>query len=144
MLGYRALTREDIAAHITVKPDGPQRFTAMFRFPEGREANSNSLGDEIYVDAHILKWHAYANMIGLHTAYELDRVAGRYHDVKDERDARRDGARAGQGEDRLISMRCAGATPFSLRCWTQSTARRRSCPSTSPPNSSCASSPPAC
>jgi len=89
MLGYRALTREDIAAHITVKPDGPKRFTATFRFPEGRAATFELLGDEIYVDAHILKWHAYANMIGLHTAYELDRVAGRYHGIKDERDARR-------------------------------------------------------
>ena len=88
-LGYRALTREDIAAHITVKPDGPKRFTATFRFPEGREATFKLLGDEIYVDAHILKWHSYANMIGLHTAYELDRVAGRYHDIKDERDAQR-------------------------------------------------------
>ena len=29
-----------------------------------------------------LKWHPYANMIGLHTAYELDRVAGRYHALK--------------------------------------------------------------
>jgi hypothetical protein len=28
-------------------------------------------------------------MIGLHTAYEIDRVAGRYHAVKDERDAMR-------------------------------------------------------
>ena len=41
------------------------------------------------MDAHILKWHPYANMIGLHTAYELDRVAGRYHDIGDERSAPR-------------------------------------------------------
>jgi len=38
-------------------------------------------GDEIYVDAHILKWKPMANMLGLHTAYELDRVAGRYDDI---------------------------------------------------------------
>src|SRR6267378_2754935 len=31
-------------------------------------------GDEIYVDARILKWHALANLLGLSTAYELDRV----------------------------------------------------------------------
>ena len=102
MLGYRALTREDIAAHITVKPDGPQRFTATFRFPEGREATFELLGDEIYVDAHILKWHSYANMIGLHTAYELDRVAGRYHDINDERDARR--TVHALGKERMIDL----------------------------------------
>jgi hypothetical protein len=87
--GYRALTREDVAARIAVKPAGPQRFTATFRFPDGREAAYDLAGDEIYVDAHILKWHPYANWIGLHTAYELDRVAGRYRDIKDERSAPR-------------------------------------------------------
>jgi len=85
--GYRALAREDVAARIVVNPTGPQRFTAVFRFPDGREAKYELAGDEIYVDAHILKWSPYANWIGLHTAYELDRVAGRYHSVKEERDA---------------------------------------------------------
>ena len=102
MLGYRALTREDVAAHITVKPDGPKRFIATVRFPEGREATFELLGDEIYVDAHILKWHSYANMIGLHTAYELDRVAGRYHDIKDERDAKR--TVHALGKERMIDL----------------------------------------
>jgi len=89
MMGYRALTREDVAAHIVVKPTGKQRFMATFRFPDGRESTYELAGDEIYVDAHILKWHPYANLIGLHTAYEIDRVAGRYHAVKDEREAMR-------------------------------------------------------
>ena len=89
MLGYRALTREEVAARIVVKPAGPQRFLATFHFPDGREATYDLAGDEIYVDAHILKWHPYANMIGLHTAYEIDRVAGRYHKIKDEREAMR-------------------------------------------------------
>lgn len=89
MMGYRALTREEVAAHIVVKPTGPKRFMATFRFPDGRENTYELAGDEIYVDAHILKWHPYANMIGLHTAYEIDRVAGRYHAVKDEKEAMR-------------------------------------------------------
>jgi len=89
MMGYRALTREDVAARIVVKPAGRQRFIATFHFPDGREATYELAGDEIYVDAHILKWHPYANMIGLHTAYEIDRVAGRFHAIKDEREAAR-------------------------------------------------------
>ena len=89
MMGYRALTREEVAAHIVVKPVGPQRFLATFRFADGREATYELAGDEIYVDAHILKWNPYANMIGLHTAYEIDRVAGRYRAIKDEREAMR-------------------------------------------------------
>ncbi|HEY7743335.1 MAG TPA: hypothetical protein VIA19_09845 [Burkholderiales bacterium] len=89
MLGYRALTREEVAARISVRPAGPKRFLATFRFPDGRAETYDLAGDQIYVDAHILKWHPYANMIGLHTAYEIDRVAGRYRDIKDERDAMR-------------------------------------------------------
>ena len=39
--------------------------------------------------AHILKWQPLANLIGLHTAYELDRVGGRYRDIEQERTAER-------------------------------------------------------
>ena len=87
--GYRAFTREELVAHIAVKPVAPKRFTATFRFPDGRTANYAISGDEIYVDARILKWSPYANWIGLHTGYELDRVAGRYHAIKEEREAAR-------------------------------------------------------
>lgn len=83
--GYRALTHEEIAARILVKPVGAQRFSARFRYLDGRETTYELAGDEIYVDAHILKWKPIANLIGLHTAYELDRVAGRYHAINEER-----------------------------------------------------------
>ena len=36
--GYQALTRENIAARISVRTAGPQRFEAAFHFPDGREA----------------------------------------------------------------------------------------------------------
>ena len=87
--GYRALTREVVAAHLAVQPTGPQRFTATFRFADGRQSTYDIAGDEIYVDARILKWKPIANLIGLHTAYELDRVAGRYRDIQQERIAPR-------------------------------------------------------
>jgi hypothetical protein len=87
--GYRALTREDLAARLTVRPAGPQRFVATVRFPDGRQAAFDLMGDEIYVDAHILKWKPLANVLGLHTAYELDRLAGRYQSIEQERSALR-------------------------------------------------------
>src|SRR5438045_2713658 len=83
--GYRALTREDLAARIVVQPTGAQRFSATVRFPDGRETNYKLAGDEIYVDAHILKWRPLANVLGLHTEYELGRLAGRYRDIEAER-----------------------------------------------------------
>ena len=85
MRGYRALTHEEVAAHITVKPSAPQRFDALVRFPDGRSTGFVIAGDEVYVDAHILKWKPIANVLGLHTAYELDRIAGRYRSVEQER-----------------------------------------------------------
>ena len=87
--GYRALTREDLAARIVVQPTGAQRFSATVRFADGREASYDLAGDEIYVDAHILKWRPLANVLGLHTAYELGRLAGRYRELGEERRAPR-------------------------------------------------------
>jgi hypothetical protein len=87
--GYRALTQEDLAARISVRPYAPQRFTAKLRFPDGHEESYSISGDEIYMDARILKWHALASMLGLTTAYELDRIGGRYREVDQERGAPR-------------------------------------------------------
>jgi hypothetical protein len=87
MQGYLALIREDTAARIVVRPAGAARFIATFTFPDGRQKVFEIAGDEIYVDAHILKWKPLVNVIGLHTAYELDRVAGRYHGIEQERSA---------------------------------------------------------
>ncbi len=84
--GYRALTREEIAAVIETEPVGRQVFEATVRLPEGGERYFELAGDELYVDAHILKWKPIVNVLGLHTAYELDRIAGRYVALKDERD----------------------------------------------------------
>ena len=83
--GYRALTREEIVALVATEPTGEQRFSARFVFPDGREETFALSGDELYVDAHILKWKPLANLLGLHTSYELDRVAGRYSELEDER-----------------------------------------------------------
>jgi hypothetical protein len=83
--GYRALTREDVAVEVHVQPTGKQTFRARFVFPDGHQATHELAGDQLYVDAHILKWKPVANLLGLHTAYELDRVAGRYASLDDER-----------------------------------------------------------
>ena len=87
--GYRALTQEQLAGRIAVHPTGPQRFEARFVFPDGRTETYAIAGDELYVDAHILKWKPIANLIGLSTAYELDRIGGRYRTIEQERGAER-------------------------------------------------------
>ena len=84
--GYRALTREEVAARISITPLAPQRFEARVTLADGRQERFDLAGDEVYVDAQILKWKPSANLLGLHTAYELDRIAGRYRDIARERD----------------------------------------------------------
>ena len=83
--GYRALTFEDLAATVRTEPVAPQRFRATITLPDRRLGMYELAGDAFYVDAHVLKWHPWASLLGLRTVYELDRVAGRYNNIADER-----------------------------------------------------------
>lgn len=104
--GYRALTHEQLAATVRTEPLGPNRFHAYFRFPDGREAAYTLNGDQLYVDARILKWHPWANIFGLRTAYELDRVAGRYQELgQEQRQPRTVESLAAEREIDLFNLR---------------------------------------
>lgn len=83
--GYRALTNEEVALTVTTLPTGPGAFAAHVAFPDGRDTTYMVAGDQLLVDAHILKWRYWANVLGLETWYELDRLVGRYTDIDDER-----------------------------------------------------------
>ena len=82
--GYQSLIQETVAATVTVEPLGAQRYRATFEFPDERTQSFELAGDSLYVDAHILKWHPRANLLGLRTMFELDRIAGRYDLLDDE------------------------------------------------------------
>ncbi|HXM37052.1 MAG TPA: hypothetical protein VN908_00165 [Gemmatimonadales bacterium] len=82
--GYRALTQEVVAATIRTEPLGPQRFRATVALADSSLHTFDLAGDAVYVDAHVLKWRPLANLLGLHTAYELDRIAGRYQILAEE------------------------------------------------------------
>ena len=82
--GYRALTQEVVAATIQTEPIGNQHFRATVTLADGRLHMFDLAGDMVYVDAHILKWRPIVNVLGLHTAYELDRISGRYRALGDE------------------------------------------------------------
>jgi len=87
--GMKALTKEESAARIKVVPTGLQRYDATVTFPDGRVQTYDLAGDDIYIDGHIVKWTALSNMLGLHTSYRLDRIAGRYRAIEQETTARR-------------------------------------------------------
>ncbi|MFI5234215.1 MAG: hypothetical protein ACHQXA_00760 [Gemmatimonadales bacterium] len=82
--GYRALTAEEVAATVQVHPTGDHRFSAAFSFPDASTATYEIAGDQLYLDARILKWHYWADLLGFRTLYALDRVGGRYAELDDE------------------------------------------------------------
>lgn len=84
--GYRALTQEVVAATIKTEPivAVPHRFRATVTLADSSLHMFDLAGDAVYVDAHVLKWRPIGNLLGLHTAYELDRIAGRYQALGDE------------------------------------------------------------
>lgn len=102
--GYQALTREVVAATVTIRPNATvgQQFAADVAFPDGRQETFALAGDQIYIDAHILKWKPVGNFFGLHTAYELDRVAGRYRELRQEQNGPR--TVFSLSEDKLVNI----------------------------------------
>ena len=82
---YQRLTSEQPAAELQFTRTAEREFNAILTYPGGERANFALRGDEWQVDARVLKWHAFANMVGFDTAYRLERIGGRYTRVEDER-----------------------------------------------------------
>jgi hypothetical protein len=82
---YQRLAFEQPAAELQLTRTGEREYNGVLTYPSGRHANFALRGDEWQIDARVLKWHAFANLIGFDTAYRLERIAGRYTSVEDER-----------------------------------------------------------
>ena len=65
---------------------GPQHFRAtLTQVPSGEMQMFVLAGDEWQLDARVLKWKGWANLLGLDAQYRLERVSGRYRDIEQER-----------------------------------------------------------
>jgi len=84
MQGYRQLSNEQTILQIETFPISNQRFSVLVTWPDGEQKAFHLNGDQLYIDAQILKWKHAANLVGLHTYYELDRIGGRYLQISDE------------------------------------------------------------
>jgi hypothetical protein len=81
---YQRLSFEQPAGELQLTRSGDRQFTAVLSYPNGERASFALRGDEWQVDARVLKWHAFANLIGFDAAYRLERLSGRYSRVEDE------------------------------------------------------------
>ncbi len=91
---YHRLTYERPVATLELHQKGPQDFDAtMIEPPSGDQPavtrNYEIHGDEWRIEARVLKWKPWANVLGLDTQYRLDRLSGRYQDTQDELNAER-------------------------------------------------------
>jgi hypothetical protein len=82
---YQRLSFEQPAGELQFARLGSQEFNATLTYPNGEHANFALRGDEWQVDARVLKWHAFANLLGFDAAYRLERISGRYTRLEDER-----------------------------------------------------------
>jgi len=83
---YERLTYEQPVAELEFAARGPQQYEAtLTRLPGGPREQFVLAGDEWQLDARVLKWRGYANVLGLDARYRLERVSGRYRDIEQER-----------------------------------------------------------
>jgi hypothetical protein len=83
---YARLSYEQPVAQVVFEARGPQQYRAtLTRVPGGEMQMLVLAGDEWQLDARVLKWKGWANMVGLDAQYRLERVSGRYRDIEQER-----------------------------------------------------------
>jgi len=80
---YGRLTYEQPVAELTFTELAPQKYQASVTFLQDQRQQEFLLdGDEWQLDAKVLKWQGYANLIGFNAHYKLHRLAGRYTTIE--------------------------------------------------------------
>lgn len=87
---YARLTHEQPVAELVFEAKGPQSYQVIVtQVPSGSMQILQVSGDEWQMDARVLKWRGWANLLGLDAQYRLERFSGRYRDIEQERTAPR-------------------------------------------------------
>jgi len=83
---YQRLTYERELLQISIGQIADQQFEVRLDYldPDLDRMSQMLLvkGDEWRLEARILKWHGWANLIGLDSFYQLDRLSGRYRNIE--------------------------------------------------------------
>lgn len=85
LYGYQRLTQEQPVATLRFEARGPQSFRVYVIHPDQMAESFELRGDEWQLDARVLKWTGLATLFGLDTAYQLDRLTGRYRSLQQAR-----------------------------------------------------------
>lgn len=112
---YGRLTYERPVATIQTRQLGPQYYEAtVIQAERGENAPAATNlyplhGDEWRIEAQVLKWKPWANVLGLDAQYRLDRLSGRYRSVEQESN----GARSVHP----LSGDAANGLPWKIGAW---------------------------
>jgi len=83
--GYQMLTDETPIGKVSIIPKSEQSFVAVIQLEGKPEQLFRLAGDEVMFEANVLKWKSWSTLLGLKTAYRMDRIRGRYYAVEDEK-----------------------------------------------------------
>jgi hypothetical protein len=86
---YSRLSYERPVAEVTIERLASNTYIANVKTPDGQVGRYDLRGDAWQMDARVLKWKPWANIVGLDAQYRLDRISGRYNDISAERSQER-------------------------------------------------------
>jgi len=85
LYSYDRLTYEQEIAKLTFSQLGEQKFRIEVTHINHGKTDAFMLnGDEWQIDARVIKWHGWAQLLGLNAQYRLERISGRYSDIEEE------------------------------------------------------------
>ena len=126
---YSRLTYERPVATIQLRRLAQQYFEVTVIQPAAAEGQATRTavypvnGDEWRIEAQVLKWKPWANVLGLDTQYRLDRLSGRYQDIDQERTGARSvhALSGGDGQSRVLGV----TVPWRIDAWDVARRYRR-------------------
>lgn len=86
---YRNLADEHSVGTVSFERLDPQHYMVKFSDEDGLAQEFELYGDQWQLDARMLKWKGPLARWGVHPAYRLDRLSGRYLTLQDERNKER-------------------------------------------------------
>jgi hypothetical protein len=116
---YERLTYERPVATLALRQLGPQYYEINLTQPtvQGQTADAGALypvhGDDWRIEAQVLKWKPWANVMGLDSQYRLDRLSGRYQTIEQELH----GERSAYDLAAAASNARNGSVPFKVEAW---------------------------
>lgn len=80
---YKRLTFERPVATISfAATPTAERYGATLLYPGGEQTNVTLSGNEWELNARVVKFQAFSNLLGFNSLYKLDRLYGRFEDVE--------------------------------------------------------------